>query len=99
MLEPWQRSIVEQHPVDFLRGCIESDGCRHRRIVAGRNYPAYSFANHSADILGLFVWACGLIGLRPRRGNRVTVSVARRADVATLDRLFGVGLEEEPHPP
>lgn len=96
VLEPWQRQIVEQHPVEFLRGCIESDGCRHRRIVSGRNYPAYSFSNHSSDILQLFVWACGLIGLRPRRANRVTVSLARRADVGMLDHLFGVGKEEEP---
>jgi len=35
------------------------------------------------------MWACGLIDLRPRRANRVTVSIARRADVATLDRLLG----------
>jgi hypothetical protein len=89
VLAPWQRPIVEQYPVEFLRGCIDSDGCRHRRIVAGRNYPAYSFTNHSLDILGLFVWACGLIGLRPRRANRVTVSLARRTDVARLDHLFG----------
>ena len=96
VLEPWQRNIVEQHPVEFRRGCIDSDGCRHRRIVAGRNYPAYSFSNHSADILQLFIWACGLIGLCPRRANRVTVSLARRADVARLDGLFGFGEEAEP---
>jgi hypothetical protein len=88
VLEPWQRSIVEQHPAEFFRGCIESDGCRHRRIVAGRNYPAYSFTNHSEDILGLFAWACGLIGVRPRRSNRVIVSIARRADVARVDALM-----------
>lgn len=88
VLELWQRTIVEQHPLDFLRGCIESDGCRHRRIVAGRNYPAYSFTNHSTDILELFVWVCGLVGLRPRRANPVTVSLARRTDVATLDNLL-----------
>ncbi len=94
ILEPWQQSIVEQYPAEFVRGCIDSDGCRHRRIVAGRNYPAYSFSNHSPDILGLFLWACGLIGLRPRRANRVTVSVARRADVAALDRFFEVDPSE-----
>ena len=95
VLEPWQQRVVEQHPTEFLRGCIEADGCRHRRIVAGRNYPAYSFTNHSTDILELFVWACGMAGLRPRRANRVTVSLARRADVATLDELLGAsdGLE------
>ena len=72
----------------FLRGLIESDGCRHRRIVGGRNYSAYSFTNHSEDILGLFVWACGLIGVRSRRSNRVMISIARRPDVARLDSLM-----------
>jgi len=88
VLQPWQRSIVEQNPQEFVRGCIESDGCRHRRVVAGRDYPAHSFTNHSNDILGLFVWAWSLVGLRPRRANRVTVSLARRGDVAALDKLL-----------
>jgi len=96
VLEPWQRSIVEKRPAEFLQGCIESDGCRHRRVVGGRNYPAYAFTNHSSDILQIYVWACGLIGLRPRRANRVTVSLARRADVAMLDELFGSQKREEP---
>ena len=30
LLKPWQRRIVEQHPTEFLGGCIEADGCRHR---------------------------------------------------------------------
>ena len=98
ILEPWQRRVVERHPTEFLRGCIESDGCRHRRIVAGRNYPAYSFTNHSADILELFVWVCGMVGLHPRRANRVTVSLARRADVATLDKLLSPTDGAEPSP-
>jgi hypothetical protein len=54
-----------------------------------RNYPAYAFTNRSEDILRLFIWACTLLSLRPRRTNRVTISLARRADVATLDSLFG----------
>ena len=94
VLDSWQRSIVEQNPQEFVRGCIESDGCRHRRVVAGRDYPAYSFTNHS--ILGLFVWACSLVGLRPRRANRVTVSLARREDVAALDKLLVAGDAVEP---
>ena len=96
VLARWQCDIVETHPIEFLRGCIESDGCRHRRVVAGRNYPAYSFTNHSTDILNIFVWACRLIGLKPRRASRAIVSLARRADVATLDRAFGDDAPSEP---
>ena len=87
-LETWQRDIVERYPAEFVRGCIDSDGCRHRRIVAGRDYPAYSFANASEDILGLFTWACDVLRVRWRRSNSETISIARRADVARLDRLF-----------
>ncbi len=87
VLAPWQCQIVERHPAQFLRGCLESDGCRHRRMVAGRNYPAYSFTNHSTDILQLFAWAGQLLGVRPRRTNLVTMSIAWRADVARLDAI------------
>lgn len=89
VLEPWQREIVTRHPEEFIRGLIESDGCRHRRIVSGRNYPAYSFSNRSEDILQLFVWACDLLGLHYRPPSRVTISIARRADVARLDAILG----------
>ena len=85
VLEPWQGALVRLHPMNFVRGCIESDGCRHRRIVNGKDYPAYSFDNRSEDILTLFTWACGLIGIRGRRAKASTISIARRADVATLD--------------
>lgn len=88
VLEGWQRSIVARYTAEFVRGCIDSDGCRHRRIVAGRDYPAYSFANTSEDILGIFTSACDVLGIGWRRANRGTISIARRADVARLDRLF-----------
>jgi len=32
-LEPWQDVLVAAHPGQFVRGCIHSDGCRHRRVV------------------------------------------------------------------
>jgi hypothetical protein len=39
-----------------------------------------------------------MAGLRPRRSNQVTVSLARRADVAALDELLSApdGLEPRP---
>jgi hypothetical protein len=89
ILEPWQAEIVERHSDQFVRGLIESDGCRHRRIVARKDYPAYSFKNHSGDIRNLFTSACRRLGLRPCQANAVTISIARRADVARLDALMG----------
>jgi phosphatidylglycerol:prolipoprotein diacylglycerol transferase len=38
-LEPWQDVIVAAHPGQFVRGCIDSDGSRHRRVVRGKNGP------------------------------------------------------------
>jgi hypothetical protein len=87
-LAPWQATIVRKHPSEFLRGCLESDGCRHRRIVNGRDYPAYSFSNRSRDILALVKWACEFVGVGCRRTSP-NLSIARRPDVARLDRLFG----------
>uniref|UniRef100_UPI00190662BB helix-turn-helix domain-containing protein n=1 Tax=Streptomyces adelaidensis TaxID=2796465 RepID=UPI00190662BB len=52
-LEPWQQTIVDAHPWDFIRGLIHSDGCRitnwTTRVVAGERkryeYPRYFFTN------------------------------------------------------
>jgi hypothetical protein len=88
-LEPWQQDVVSWYPDEFVRGCIESDGCRHRRIVNGKNYPAYNFCNRSEDILGLFTAACDILGLTWRRANWITISIARRPDVARLDAMLG----------
>jgi hypothetical protein len=97
-LESWQRDIGIRHPGEFIRGCIESDGCRHRRLVKGRNYPAYAFKNRSEDILSLFAWGCDLLGIRYRRANRVTISLARRSDVGRLDEIMGRPPEPGPFP-
>src|SRR2546429_1079057 len=43
VLDSWQRSIVEQNPQEFVRGCIESDGCRHRRVGGGAGHPPPPF--------------------------------------------------------
>ena len=89
ILEAWQRDIVTTFPGDFLRGLIDTDGCRHRRIVNGKDYPAYTFSNHSDDIQNLFHWACELIGIAARHSTRISSSIARRPDVARLDAVMG----------
>ena len=87
-LEPWQEKLVLAFPEQFVRGCIHSDGCRHRRIVRGKNYPAYTFSNRSSDILGLFAWTCRLLGIRCSRSSQIAISIARRPDVARLDMVM-----------
>ncbi len=96
VLQAWQEQVVREHPGEFVRGLIESDGCRHRRVVGGTNYPAYSFSHRSEDILRLFGAACDGLGVRWRRSNRVTISIARRPDVARLDAMFAVTADWAP---
>jgi hypothetical protein len=93
-LEEWQRRLVQQEPGRFLRGLIHSDGWRgENRVRAGAGkeyrYPRYQFFNRSEDILGLFTWACELVGVVARRMNHATISVARRDSVAILDEFVG----------
>lgn len=84
-LREWQRELVRDHLSPFLRGLIESDGCRFDRWVKGRNYPAYDFSNESTDIIRIFCWAADLFGIHYTLPDHSSVSIARRADVHRLD--------------
>jgi hypothetical protein len=58
-LEPWQEVLVKQATEEFIRGLIDSDGCR---VVANdRGVPSvrYHFSNRSDDILALFTRGAG----------------------------------------
>jgi hypothetical protein len=90
-LVDWQRQVVAAYPRQLLRGLLHSDGCRTtNRVLGGRYaYPRYLFSNRSEDILRLFEDACAAAGIRCRRSKPDTISVARRDDVARLDRFVG----------
>lgn len=87
-LADWQWDVVERHAVDFVRGCIHSDGCRviNKVTVRGKRYeyPRYFFSNTSEDIKDIFCAACDLLGVDWHRSARY-VSVAKQHDVAALD--------------
>jgi hypothetical protein len=98
VLAPWQREIVERHLWQFMRGLIQSDGCRttnrfKTRLPSGRvaeyAYPRYFFSNLSADIRGLFCECCDRLGLRWTQSNPRNISIAHRASVALLDEYVG----------
>jgi hypothetical protein len=93
LLEPWQRQVVLDEPRQFLRGLIETDGCRALNTVRHGEqtyrYPRYQFSNKSQDIKDLFCWACDLVGVEWRVMNAMNISVARRASVALLDEFVG----------
>ncbi|KNE83581.1 hypothetical protein ADZ36_04350 [Streptomyces fradiae] len=100
-LESWQQEIVNEHPWEFLRGLVHSDGCRvtnwTTKIVRGERkryeYPRYFFANKSDDIRRIYTGALDKLGITwthcTRGGKPFNISVARRADVALLDEHIG----------
>jgi hypothetical protein len=97
VLEPWQRSIVDEHPGHLLRGLFHSDGCRNINWTQHRTetgivryeYPRYLFSNKSEDILAICEATLDRLDIAHRRSRWDMVSVARRAAVARLDELVG----------
>jgi hypothetical protein len=88
-LEPWQEDIVEREPQQFVRGLIESDGCRVVANDRGVASVRYHFTNHSADIRNLFCWALDLLGIHWTQNSRYMIAVYRKADTARLDEFIG----------
>jgi hypothetical protein len=84
-LTDWQIEIETVNPFDLLRGLIDSDGSRFDRKVGGNIYPAYEFANESADIRQIFCRVARSVGLGFTLPKPNVVSVARRQHVAALD--------------
>src|SRR6476646_231779 len=66
-LEPWQRAITHAFPREFIRGLINSDGCRFTNPVRHGErlytYPRYFFSNTSEDIKRLFCEHLDLLGI------------------------------------
>jgi hypothetical protein len=101
LLVAWQREIVDDHPWEFIRGLIHSDGCRMtnwtEKIIGGERkryeYPRYFFSNASGDILRLFTDALDAVGVEWKSANQArtvqNISVARRGSVALMDQHIG----------
>ncbi|ANZ19313.1 helix-turn-helix domain-containing protein [Streptomyces noursei] len=101
VLEGWQQRIVDEHPWEFIRGLIHSDGCRvtnwTTRIVGSERkryeYPRYFFANKSDDIRGLFSDTLTKVGVEwtvlARGSEPFNISVARKASVVLMDQHIG----------
>jgi hypothetical protein len=99
LLETWQQAIVDEHPWLFLRGLLQSDGCRTLNrfcttLPSGRvaeyAYPRWFFSNRSDDIRSLFCATCDAVGVRWTLSNARNVSVAQRRSVALLDEHIGL---------
>jgi hypothetical protein len=88
-LEPWQELPVKQATKDFIRGLIESDGCRVVANDRGVRSVRYHFSNRSEDILGLFTGALDELAIPWTRSSRYVIAVYRKAAVARLDEFVG----------
>ena len=88
-LEPWQEVLVKQATKQFLRGLIDSDGCRVVANDRGVRSVRYHFSNRSEDILGLFSGGLDALGIPWTRPSRHDIAVYRRAAVARLDEFVG----------
>jgi hypothetical protein len=85
-LASWQRRITCAHPEEFVRGLLDSDGCRFVNPVRHGErryaYPRYLFTNASADIRALFCEHLDLLGIAWRQAGERNISIARREAVA-----------------
>ncbi len=95
-LETWQEDLVAQATEDFLRGLIDSDGCRVVANDRGVMSVRYHFSNRSEDILGLFTGALDALGIPWTRNSTYSIAVYRKAATARLDEF--IGPKDRPRP-
>jgi hypothetical protein len=88
-LEPWQEVLVKGATEQFVRGLIDSDGCRVVANDRGVKSVRYHFSNRSDDIRGLFCSALDDLGIPWTCPSRYQVAVYRKAAVARLDEFVG----------
>jgi hypothetical protein len=88
-LEPWQQALVAEATEDFVRGLIDSDGCRVVANDRGVASLRYHFTNHSEDIRDLFTGALDSLGITWTRNSWRTIGIYRKAATARLDEFVG----------
>ena len=88
-LEPWQEVLVKEATEEFVRGLIDSDGCRVVANDRGVKSVRYHFSNRSDDIRALFCAALDHLGIPWTCPSRYQVAVYRKAAVARLDEFVG----------
>jgi hypothetical protein len=74
---------------EFIRGLIDSDGCRVVANDRGVASIRYHFSNRSDDIRGLFCAALDQLGIPWTRPSKYQVAVYRKAATVRLDEFVG----------
>jgi hypothetical protein len=88
-LEPWQEVLVKEATDEFVRGLIDSDGCRVVANDRGVNSVRYHFSNRSDDIRALFCAALDHLGIPWTCPSKYQVAIYRKAATARLDEFIG----------
>lgn len=88
-LERWQQALVDQATEEFIRGLIDSDGCRVVANDRGVRSIRYHFSNRSDDIRGLFCAALHQLGIPWTQNSRYEIAIYRKAATARLDEFVG----------
>lgn len=88
-LEPWQQTLVSEAIEEFIRGLIDSDGCRVVANDRGVRSVRYHFSNRSDDIRGLFCTALDTLRIPWTHNSTYQIAVYRKAATARLDEFVG----------
>lgn len=90
-LEQWQSAIVNEHPNEFIKGCIQADGCiyKDKKTQSKR----YSFTNTSIGIMDIFLETLRLIGINKKpsfypKTKIYNVSIGKKSDIAILEPII-----------
>lgn len=89
----WQMDIVREFPSDFIRGCIQSDGCVYKQKIGKYIYKKYNFTNMSEDIIDLFLEALRLIGIQKekwqnKKSKKFVIQNFSKDDVEALSQII-----------
>lgn len=88
-LTDWQEVIVSHDRPSFVRGLIQSDGCRVVANDRGVMSVRYHFSNKSEDIKQIFCDNLDALGIDWTRPCDREVAVYRKASTARLDEFIG----------
>jgi hypothetical protein len=88
-LQPWQEVLVKEATEDFVRGLIDSDGCRVVANDRGVKSVRYHFSNRSEDIRALYCAALDQLEIPWTRPRWFDIAVYRKAATARLDEFVG----------
>lgn len=90
----WQLKIIQEFPEEFIKGCIQSDGCIYTQAMKnGYSYKRFNFINKSEDIIDLFLSTLKLINIskekyfQVNRGLFVIQNFSKEA-VSILEKII-----------